>query len=155
MSDTWRVIDDQGKQWDVTVTEDAVSFTGRWVVQLLAHVGERPSRYHGANSIRSCVAWKAGISNIAVREVLAPGEESRAERDAKWSAQCELMRDISRDTVAATNANADHAISKLRDDVARLRKTVSVLYAHASGDNADGIDEAMEHGEKIARGSAR
>ena len=76
MSETWRVIDADGAKHEATVDvrdgDDAAALTvaiGR---------GGRDT-YHRATSIRAAIAREAWAADIAVAEILAPGQPSRAE----------------------------------------------------------------------------
>lgn len=71
MAETWRVVFDTGAVREVTVASDG---TGR----ILTFDGEKRA-FHPSNVAPACVAWFAALLNWPVREILAPGELSRAE----------------------------------------------------------------------------
>ena len=77
--ETWRVIDADGAEHTATVDvrdgDDAAALTvaiGR---------GGRDT-YHRATEIRAAIAHRAWAADIAVAEILAPGQPSRAEVEA-------------------------------------------------------------------------
>ena len=87
MTETWRVIDEDGAEHTATVDvrdgDDAAALTvaiGR---------GARDT-YHRATEIRAAIAHRAWAADIAVAEILAPGQQSRAEVEANLRASQEF-----------------------------------------------------------------
>ncbi len=79
MSETWRVIDESGAEHEATVyVRDGDNAAA------LSVAIDRCARdtYHRATSIRAAIAHRAWAADIAVAEILAPGQPSRAEVEA-------------------------------------------------------------------------
>ena len=104
MSETWRVIDDAGAEHAATVEvrdgDDATAIT----VAIGSH--SHRDAYHRATPIRAAIAHRAWAADIAVAEILAPGQQSRAEA-------CVASRRI------GVRAGLDHAAARLRRESSR------------------------------------
>ena len=114
MSKTWRVIDADGAEHEATVevhddydrSDLAVTMRGRRGI------------YHGATPIRSAIAHQSWSLDIAVAEILAPGQPSRDE------------------SIAA-------ALATGHDDSVRLAQTNAALRTVARDGGVFGVDDGL------------
>ena len=114
MTETWRVIDESGVEHEATVevhddydrSDLAVTMCGRRGI------------YHGATPIRSAIAHQSWSLDIAVAEILAPGQSSRDE------------------SIAA-------ALATGHDDSVRLAQTNAALRTVARDGGVFGVDDGL------------
>lgn len=116
MTETWRVIDEDGAEHTATVevhddydrSDLAVTMCGRRGI------------YHGATPIRSAIAHQSWSLDIAVAEILAPGQSSRAEVEANLRASQEfagtlMVRHRERDAEVEASAFASGVEASARE----------------------------------------
>ncbi len=76
VAEVFRVIDQRGNVHEASLTWRSGEFKMR---RRVVTIGKHREEFHEGYAKRACVAWAAGQANIAVAEILAVGEPTRAE----------------------------------------------------------------------------
>lgn len=116
----WRVIDGDGREHVATtrISKSRVSDSGcvnpQWVVKIGEGMTESIDRFHASIGERCCVARAASLRDISVAEVIAPGEQSRAEiareRDALRAEDRAALLAMERTRDALVAEQPDYAV---------------------------------------------
>lgn len=109
MSETWRVIDQNGTEHPVTVEVRDSDVAAAIVVS----IGGKSNDYHRDTNVRAAIAHRALAADIAVVEILAPGQPSRDLTAARAYAD---------GAEATRNAAALTIRERLEDHVEKLRR---------------------------------
>lgn len=105
-AETWRVIDEDGAE-HATIVETSEG-------KLVAVTIRRRCGYPCDTRVRAAIAREAWADDIAVAEILAPGQPSRAEVEAEaFRRGVEAMREAAALHFARRSEGIEHAAAKL------------------------------------------